>query len=159
MLRISRRRGFSLIELTFVMILLGIIASVIAYVLSTGIQGSLKSRDLDTIDWKSRGAIERIARGLREVRPSQITTLTSSQLSYTNLDGSTVTYQYTAPNLLRNSKSLANNVTSFSFSYYTATGTTTTTASQVRYILIAAIFQQGSAISPIYYTTVTLQNL
>jgi prepilin-type N-terminal cleavage/methylation domain-containing protein len=159
---VKKRAGFTLIELIIVILLMSLFSTVVANLMAAMITKSQLGFDLQDLDWKVRESLERITREVRQASPATITTMTSSQLSFTDTSGNSVTYQYTAPSLTRNSKRLVTDIGSFAFSYFDGSGITTATAANVRYILIAVMFQitdsAGTTSSPIYYTTVAVQN-
>ena len=152
----KKNSGFTLIELIMVLVILGIIAAVTSKILATGLSGYLVSKNLTEADWQGQLGLERMVRDLRETRsPSDITTATSTQFVFTNISGSSVTYQLTGTNLMRNTQILASGVNSLTFNYYDANGTITAVTSAISYIRITLNITLNST----NFTIITAVNL
>jgi len=159
---LKKRAGFTLIEMVMVIFLMSLFSSVLGYLMLQMIESSQLGFDLESLDWNVRESLERMTRDMRQINPNNITTMTSSNLVFTDQTGSAQNYQYTSPSISHNGNGLVNNIGSFAFSYFDDTGTSTTTAANVRYILVAVMFQTvdsaGTTSTPIYYTTIAVRN-
>ena len=143
---LQRRRvsGFTLIEMVFVIVIMGIMSVVIGDILFQGYQTLNTSKNISEASWQGFIALERMANDIHTIRSAgNISTVTSSQFAFVDVNGTTVTYQLSGTSLLRNSQILASGVQSLSFSYLNANGSTTATASQVRYITVSLTLTQG----------------
>jgi prepilin-type N-terminal cleavage/methylation domain-containing protein len=143
----GRMGGVTLIELVITMVLMGIVAVIVANVLSTGVKGSLitdyRKEALD----QARVAMDRMAKELRNLQNSaSVTTSSDTQLCFTMLDGTNnnvvVNYSYSNPDIKReapsalctagNGQTLATKIAAtFSFAYIQANGTADSTFSSV----------------------------
>ena len=86
-------RGFSLIELVLVIVLLGIIATVGAQLMGSGFQLYFTGRDSLSVDAQARLALERLTRELRAVRVSSGLTLApANEANFIGGDGTAVRY-------------------------------------------------------------------
>ena len=138
---ITARRGalrgaYTLIELTVVIVVLGVVAG-----LGTGIvvdAGRVYSRSRSRTDASAdaRHALERLSRELAGLATAADITAMSSESITFSLDGTPRTFGKSGSSLLRDSKALANDVSAFSLTYYDASGDITATLAQVRRIAI-----------------------
>lgn len=133
---ISDKTGVTLIELVITMVLIGIVAFIVADVLSTGLEGFLMTDNRKEATDQARIAMERITREIRNVRSSSdVDTVSASttQFCFINTDGSVISFRY--PGLSANTiarqdalaslaacpgaagSDLAANIVSFSFGY------------------------------------------
>jgi len=142
----KKTRGFTLIEMVLVIILLGIIGAIASKITMQGLNGYLNSEYITNANWQGRIALARITRDLHSIRSSNdITTATSSQLSFTTSSGTAITYQLTGSSLMRGSQIMADGVQSLTFNYFNSTGTTTSTLSAIHYIQINLNITQNNA--------------
>lgn len=148
--------GFSLVELITVLVILGIVASAGALTMSRSFNAYFSGRDITRADWQGRLALERMTRDLREVRsPTDITTMTATQITYTDIFGNAITYTLGGTTLTRNGTALAGNISALNLSYLQRNGqTTAATAAQVYYITVQATVTSINNISVIYHDTV-----
>ncbi len=147
----KQARGFTMIELIVVIVIMGILAAVSSKAIQAGFNSYYTGQDLTTANWLGRLALENMERNIHAVRsPADITTASSTQLIFTDESNNTNNYTFTlATKLLQYNfqglglQTLANNVSSFAFTYYDKTGTALTptplTAAQIltlRYVTI-----------------------
>jgi prepilin-type N-terminal cleavage/methylation domain-containing protein len=153
------QRGFTLIELVIVILVTGIIAAGASNLLYKGFLAYIEGKNISNVQYQSQLALMRMGIDLRNIRSSSdITTATSSQLTFVDINGSTVSYSLSGGQLLRNSVALAPSVTSLSFTYYTSAGAATSTLTSIRYIVVTAVFASGN-VSYGYSTTIYLWNI
>ncbi|MDX1902414.1 MAG: prepilin-type N-terminal cleavage/methylation domain-containing protein [Gammaproteobacteria bacterium] len=141
-----RQTGFTLIELVITIVLAGIIVVVSMKMISQGLNAYLAGENATNAEQQARIALERMTRDIRAIRSSSsISTATSSQLTFTDFSGSSVSYTLSGTNLLRNSQILASGITSISFTYYDSSGNTTATTASIRYIAMSINVTQSNA--------------
>jgi len=150
------KKGFSIIEVVIVMVVLGTVATMAIGLLEQGVSGTFKAEALDELDWKAREGFERLSRELRNVNPKNITALSSTGLTYTSVEGESVVWAFSGSTLTRNGTALIDGISSFSFAYYTGAGAVTAVGANVRLIQYSGIFTQDSQTSPNYITAVAL---
>ena len=158
-------RGFTLIEMVLVIVLVGIIAMVGAQLMATGFSLYFTGRDTMIVDAQARLALERMTRELRTVQSATgLTMAPATEISFTDLDGTAVRYCIgggtcpgVAGDLMRNTQVLAGGVSALSFVYLNSAGTVTATPAQVLYIGVNFTATQGGVIST-YRATVSPRN-
>lgn len=144
----NRQRGFTLLEMVLVVMLLSILAGVASHMLSGGFNAYLLGKDAVDTNWQARNALEWLMRDLRAVRSATAADLTitpSNAITFTNTSGAVVNYALSGATLLRNGQPLADGVTALVFSYVQKNGKTTATAvGQVHYITVElSVTQSG----------------
>lgn len=157
----KKKLGFTLIEMIISMTLLGLVAVAIAPMIYQSIQGALVAKDRNTLDWSARESLERMTRELYAVRLLSITTANTTTFTFTSNLAEAVTFNYDSINqeLLRNSDVLANNLSSFSFTYYDGNGAVTAVLANIRYVAATAQFTVNGQVSPIYTITTYIRIL
>ena len=141
-----KHRGFTLVELVLVIIIMSIITAITTPLLQEGFNAYFTSQSLTDADWQSRIAFSRINKELRTIPfPASITTASPTQLVFTDANSNSVTYQLTGSSLMRNSNVLADGVNSLTFGYYDRNGATTATIANIRYISMTLNITQSSA--------------
>lgn len=161
----KRQRGFSLIEMVMVIVILGIISTVGAQLMGTGFQLYFTGRDSLGADSQARVALERMTRELRAVRPATGLTMAANEVTFTDVDGTSVRYCMgavgtclgVAGQLMRNAQVLAGGVSALSFVYTNANGVDTTVAAQVYYISVQFTVTQGGIVQA-YRATINPRN-
>ena len=141
----QRAQGFSLIELVLVLVIISVISVVIAKILFQGFQSFKTSENISEADWQGWIAVQQLVDDIHTIRSSgDISTITSTQLNFVDVNNSSVQYQWSGNTLSRNGVTLATGLTSFSLSYLNSSGAATSTASAVRYVVIALTATQGT---------------
>lgn len=172
---LRRQQGFTLMEITISLVLLGILGIAGAKMMAGSFYTTQIIGSGHLSNSTARYAMERMARDIREIQYNvsnvnnelQILTMTPSQVSFirSGLNNTTTTigFSYANPNLTMTvgstSATLASNITGLTFTYLDANGAGTVLPQSVRYVRIAftATPTQGQSISLI--TQVKLRNV
>src|ERR1700693_846261 len=144
---IFNQNCFTIIELVIVIVLVGIIAMTASLLIGYTAQTYQKEDNYSTIANQDRLALEEMAREIRLIRtPADITSSCSSTtaLNFTDSNGSLVAYSFSGSTLSAGANTLANNLTSFAFTYYDKNGALTTTCASVWNVTISLTAAQGS---------------
>ena len=144
-LAILRQLGFSLIELTVVTVVLGIVASLGATVMRDGLTGYLRGREISSADWQGRLALERITRDLRNIADpgSIISGCATATFDFSDVNAARISYTLSTNTLLRNgSQPLASSVTGLRFYCLTSD--------------VQPTIAPGAAATQAYYVTVSM---
>ncbi len=121
-----RPAGFTLIEVVMTLIVMGVLATIGASVMSRGFLSYFVGREIAQDDAQGRLALERMARELRNVRSTADLTIgVQDQISFTDVDGNPIAYRRNASSQLERSQNgvagtylpLADNVSALTISY------------------------------------------
>jgi prepilin-type N-terminal cleavage/methylation domain-containing protein len=154
----SPARGFTLIELVFVIVILAIIAGVSSNLIGAQFNAHFTSQNINNADGQVRLALARVTRDIQAIpHPTNITTASASQLVFTDQNAVVDTYTVTGGNLTRNGQILATGVNNMTFVYRDLTGAVTAVIANIRYITITLAVTQGNVNYNIR-TTVTSKN-
>lgn len=150
---IIRVRGFTLIEMVMVIVILGILAGLTAPIFSQGLTAArLTTENLHTLA-KLRYATERLAREIRQINYNgsgyDVSTMTTSSLAFTKADtvnttvsitssGSNLTLAYGTPSA---SGLLSDEVSSLNFAYYDVNGAVTASSAALAFVEIDLTLQ------------------
>ena len=136
----GNERGFTLIELIMVIVLISIISSVAAMIILQGAKSYQKEVSYSDIHNQGRLAIERMAREIRLIRSAtaaDISTMTATNIVFNDVNGTNIQFIFAGNTISRSGNTLANNVQSLTFSYYQSDGVTVAgAAAQVWFIQI-----------------------
>ncbi len=146
---ISSQRGFSLLEMVLVIVLLAMLAGIGSTLLSAGFNSYFTGRDSSEAEWQGRYALERLTRELRTVRSPSAADLIiapANQITFTTLAGTTISYALAGGALNRNGVPLADGIAGLAFSYLQRDGKTLAAdATQVFYIGVSfTVTRNGS---------------
>src|SRR5438445_5262197 len=154
-------RGWTLIEVLTVLIILAVVAAVGARLMSSMFQSYLAARDITNSDAQARVAFERMTRELRQIRSATATDLdvaSAAQVRFIDMDGNGVCfYRDAATNRLMRSgdgpstacgatspQPLSDFVSGLSFFYYTNTLALTATPASVSYVTVVVSVQDNN---------------
>jgi len=146
----NKQRGFSLIELVIVIVLLGVVASIGGMVLRAGLLSYLQSKEASKAGGQINLAFERFCRELRRAISIQ-SPLQSTDITFTDSNGLSVRYYQQSNQWLRSENGgaawpIADSIASLSMQYANTNLATTSTASDVVSIKISVTFnRQGSS--------------
>ena len=162
----SGARGFSLLELIMVMVVLGIVAAVAAPFLSASFQSYFIGKDISETDSQARVALERLSRELRSVRtPADLIITSGGDISFTDVDGNSIRYCMgtvggclgAVGELTRSGQPLATGISALTFTFLTRTGAVTAVAANVFYITVSFTATRNT-ISKSFTATVSPRN-
>jgi prepilin-type N-terminal cleavage/methylation domain-containing protein len=153
-----RKRGFTLIEMVCVIIILSIIAVVASRVMGAAFNSYFDNQSIVNANEQGRLALERMIRDIHAINsPADLTTAGASTLTFNDVKGNTITYALSGTQLQRNGVALADGVSSLALGYYDGTGAVAASNAAVRYITITLNITQNS-VNYTIKTTVTTMN-
>jgi len=156
--------GFTLVEIVITIVLISIIAALAAMVILQGVQGYSAEDQRSNIHYEARLAMERMTREIRLIRNqgTDIATMTSTNLQYTDVNGASVGFNWTSPNLSRwngvGYDLLASGITSFTFSYLQQDGVSPATTANVWFVDIVITSSQPGSDSLVMHSRVHPMN-
>ena len=153
--------GFTLVEMVVVIAIAGILAATGSTLLGAGLRVVYGGRDVNALVTQGQLAMERMNRDLHMVRSATTTDLTPSATTITLRDtaGTAITYSLSGTTLMRNTRPLADGVSTLSFSYTRRDGLTATMiASEVFYITANLTLNSNGATTTLR-TTVHPRNI
>ena len=138
------RKGFTLIETVIVILILSIIAAIASKVMQAAFNAYFTNQYITNANIQARLALERLSRDVRAISSAgSISTATASQLSFTDVNGNTITYQLTGSQLMRSGQVLADGVSNLSFTYLDRNAASTTTPANICYVTTTLGFNSG----------------
>lgn len=119
----KKNKGFTLIEVIIVIIVIGIVSVIIGSMLLGVVKAWTFKFNRNDILWDGRLALDRMTREIRAIKNStSVTTATSSQFRFTDTGNKDITYSLSSTNLNRTENGTANllaeNVSGLTFTYY-----------------------------------------
>lgn len=152
-----QKQGFTLIEMVFVIIILSILSLMASRVIGAAFRAYYTNQGIVNADAQARLAFERMIRDIHAINSSSsITTASASTLSFTDVNGNTVTYALSGTQLQRNGIPLADGVSSMTLGYYNGSGAVTAVTTAIRYINITLTITQNNVNYTMGTTVVTL---
>lgn len=113
---IKNNKGFTIIEIIMAIVIVGILAGASSmYIMETVNLWRFLSFRNESVS-QGRAAMVRMAREIRGL--ASITTAGPSELQFDDLAGTTINYQLSGGNILRNARVLANDAQNLQFCYY-----------------------------------------
>jgi prepilin-type N-terminal cleavage/methylation domain-containing protein len=148
--RLPRTGGFTLMEVVITLIVIGVLATIGARIMSTAFQTYFAGREIAQDDAQVRYALERMTRELRTVRsPADLTISTQNKIKFVDSASSTVSYRLIGTQLQRSQDNeatyqpLAENINTLAITYLRNDGQT------------AELFSGNPLL--VYYVTVQLR--
>jgi prepilin-type N-terminal cleavage/methylation domain-containing protein len=153
-----QRKGFTLIEMVFVIIILSIISVIASRVMGTAFNSYFYNQNIVNANEQGRLAMERMVRDFHAVNsPSDITTATASTFAFNDVNGNSVIYTLSGTQLRRNGVALADGINTLTFGYYDGTGAAAGTTAAIRYVDVTLNITQNS-VNYTLKTTITALN-
>jgi len=151
---IINNRGFTLIEVILVIVILGILAAVIVPPLMEGTRGWVDVGTRKDLVQQGRMAMERMVREIRNTGrkaddTSCISAASSTAYTFGDVNGDLVncngiSFSLSGSQLLRGTAVLAENVSSFQLTYYNNANGSTGTLSAIRRVSVALTLANGT---------------
>ncbi len=139
-------RGFTLIEMVVVMIIMGLVSTGAAMFLRAGFAGYFSAVQSTTLSTQANLAMARISKELQQADAFSV--INTTGVTFSTTGGATISYNWSSPNLTRTGattpQALSNAVTAFSLSYYQSNFSMTDEVSAVRAITISMTLNNGS---------------
>lgn len=144
-----KRHAFTLIEMIMVIVITAILASVgvpLLFNLANSFQFSIGRKNLSE---SAEVSLRRMGREIVRLKGiTSISTATSSVYAFTDIDNNSIQYDRSGSTLQRTlngtTDTLADNVSSLTFTYYDDNENTTTTLADIRLIQIDITFSAGA---------------
>jgi prepilin-type N-terminal cleavage/methylation domain-containing protein len=145
MKKLSAQRGFNLIELVFVILLVAILSVVASKFIAQAVLSYNAAYQVTDTTWQGRLAYSRFLRDVRQIRsPPDISTFTTNELTFVDMTGTTFDYVFTGSALTLNGNVLANGVTG-GFSYFDVNIAAASVAANIVYVSISINTTQNNA--------------
>jgi prepilin-type N-terminal cleavage/methylation domain-containing protein len=152
-LRTPHSKGFTLVELIIVIVIISIIAGIAAMIILQGVRAYSDEKQRSNIHYQTRFAVERMEREMRLIRSrtaADIPTMTATSIIFTNIRGEQLGFRLNGGNLERTQDNgatwmlLANGVTALNFTYLQQSGAVAATAATLWYVMVDMTDQQGT---------------
>lgn len=119
----KKKNGFTLVELVIVIVIIGITASIVGFMLLGTVKAWTFKFNRNDILWDGRLALDRMTREIRAVKDStSVTTASAAQFRFSDTGNKDITYSLSSTNLNRDENGTANllaeNVSALTFTYY-----------------------------------------
>ena len=121
---LSRLGAFTLIEVVITLIVVGVLATIGARIMSTAFQTYFAGREIAQDDAQVRYALERMTRELRGARsPADLTISTQNKIKFVDFSDTTISYRLSGTQLQRsqdneaNYQPLAENINALTITY------------------------------------------
>ena len=167
-------RGFTLIEMIAVIVVIGAIFALGGLMLSGTVRSYVSNKDAAEMSAHARVAFERMVREIRVIKEATVTSLeitTANRIKFLDANGNAVCFYLNGSSLMRsedgptivcgttNAQVLADNVSALTFTYWRSDAVTAepTDPTLVYYVTMAFTVSNGS-FSQAYRTTVKPRN-
>ena len=150
-----KEKGFTLIEIVMVIVILGIIATIAAPLILNSARLANLQHDFANTTTQGQNAATQITHDIRNIK--SISTMDADELSFIDNNDETVTYSMNDGNLEQGSNILAQNVSGLAFTYLNSSLSTTTDTSSVKYISFSFTITNNSE-SQTFANSIYLRN-
>ncbi len=146
----TKQKGFTLLEIVLVIIILGIILAGVSDILMLGFRSFITGQNIVNANWQGMVTIERMTRDLSTIRSSSdISVANAGNLTFIDINGNSINYNITGTQLKRNTQVLTDDVQGLTFNYFDRNGAAPATTADIRYITAALTLKY-------HKTTITL---
>jgi len=133
-------RGFTLIELIIVVVLIGILSGVVSPLLYQLLKSYRVGKQINNMAVQTNIAANNVLRELKNA--SSVSTIGNTTITFLNYQGQTIVIDLNGTNFQRNvdsggTQTLCNNISSLSFGFYDQSFATTAVAANVRYVIMS----------------------
>lgn len=138
-------KGFTLIEMVVVMVITGIVTAIAATMISAGFTSYFTGVNVTALNNQATIAMLRMSKELKQA--TGFSAINATNTTFTTTAGSTITYNWSNPNLIRtgaSAQTLSNQMTSFSLAYYQANFSVTAIPTDVRAVTITMTLGNGN---------------
>lgn len=152
-------KGFTVIEMVIVMVITSVIILMSGVLLNSSFRSYFTAIEISGLNQQASMAMMRMTKELQQA--VSFTVINSTQVTFRTVGGSTISYTWSNPTLTRTgtaARTLSDQVTSLSLTYYQSSFTTTSTLTAVRAITIQMTLNNGREIVPVI-NTVFLANM
>jgi hypothetical protein len=126
--------------------IIGILSVFISKFISSTLNSYIYAQNVTDTTWQLRLAYIRLLRDIRQIcSPSDVTNMTSNELTFVDMSGASFDYVFTGSQLTLNGQVLADGITNGGFSYFTNTVATATTAATITYVTFSMTDTQKNA--------------
>lgn len=133
-----KKKGFTLVEAIIAIVITAIIALAIATYIREGIEAWRFLSGQKSLALTSRSAMNRVVKELRRIRRNtNITTWSTQEITFLDVDVQTVTFSQEGTSLLRNGEVLLDNLEDpggLQFSYLNETGSQAATSNDIQLV-------------------------
>lgn len=141
MVKIIKQDGFTLLELTLIIIITGIIVSMSFQVLYQAIDGYFTAVNTTDANWQAQISMQTMGRSIKSIRsPNDILVATANTLTFVNINNNTLHFSLNGNSIVQtrnnNAQVLADGISSLRFDYFDKTGVSTNTPANIAYIRI-----------------------
>lgn len=143
----NKKAGFTLIEIIMAVAIAGIIVSIFAVVINSGIGAWVFIKGQRNIMMETRGVMKRMVREIRRTNSADdINAFTSTQYEFDDIDNNRINYQQDGTDLKRNGAVFLSNLASpggLEFVYLDASGEATALDVAIRTVQITLVVEDG----------------